>query len=63
MTKQLRKQFILVNMLLVGTVLLVVFAALYKPLKKYFTASDLLPSPAAAQPVKDPTSPKWDPER
>ena len=28
MTKQLRKQFILVNMLLVGTVLLVVFAAL-----------------------------------
>ena len=41
MTKQLRKQFILVNMLLVGTVLLVVFAALYKPLKKYFTAEDL----------------------
>ena len=42
---------------------LLVFAVAYKPLKKYFTASDLLPSPAAAQPVKDPTSPKWDPER
>ena len=42
---------------------LLVFALLYKPLKKYFTASDLLPSPAAAQPVKDPASPKWDPER
>ena len=40
---------------------LLVFAVAYKPLKKYFTASDLLPSPAA--PVKDPTSPKWDPER
>lgn len=36
---------------------LLVFAVAYKPLKKYFTASDLLPSPAAAQPVKDPTSP------
>ena len=42
---------------------LLVFAVAYKPLKEYFTASDLLPSPAAAQPVKDPTSPKWDPER
>ena len=43
---------------------LLVFAVAYKPLNKYLTASDLIPSPAAAQPAKkDPSSPKWDPER
>ena len=43
---------------------LLVFAVAYKPLNKYLTASDLIPSPAAAQPAKKaPSSPKWDPER
>ena len=43
---------------------LLVFAVAYKPLNKYLTASDLIPSPAAAQPAKkDPSSSKWDPER
>lgn len=43
---------------------LLVFAVAYKPLNKYLTASDLLSSPAAAQPKSgDPTPPKWDPER
>lgn len=57
MTKQLRKQFILVNMLLVGTVLLVVFAALgvstyrrqvqdsQRVLERYFMEKGNTPSP------------------
>ena len=57
MTKQLRKQFILVNMLLVGTVLLVVFAVLgvstyrrqvqdsQRVLERYFMEKGNTPSP------------------
>ena len=42
---------------------LVVFAVAYKPLNKYMTAADIFPSAAADTSKRDPSSPKWNPER
>ena len=42
---------------------LVLFAALYKPLKKYFTGADLQLASAAAQKDKEGKTSKYDPER